>query len=55
MELKVENILKLKGVEYGLIKLSQKAYTVSDVIKYSENNINAEEVCKTMGRNTLYF
>lgn len=48
MDLQIEKLLKEKGVEYRLIKLSQKAYTVADVVKYSEGDINPEEICKTI-------
>lgn len=48
MELKVEKLLKEKGIEYRLIKLSQKAYTVDDVIKYSEGNVDSIQICKTI-------
>jgi prolyl-tRNA editing enzyme YbaK/EbsC (Cys-tRNA(Pro) deacylase) len=48
MGLRVEKLLKEKGIEYRLIKLSQNAYTVDDVIKYSKGDINPEEICKTI-------
>ncbi len=48
MELQVEKLLKEKGIEYRLIKLSQNAYTVDDVVKYSEGNVNSAEICKTI-------
>ncbi|MFH1173106.1 MAG: YbaK/EbsC family protein [bacterium] len=48
MNLLVEKLLKEKGVEYQLIKLSQNAYTVYDVVKYSNGNVKSEEICKTI-------
>ena len=48
MELQIEKLLKEKGIEYRLIKLSQNAYTVDDVVKYSKVDINSEEICKTI-------
>jgi len=48
MELEVEKLLKEKGIWYRLVKLSQNAFTVDDVVKYSEGNINPEEICKTI-------
>lgn len=48
MELPVEKILKDKGIDFKLIELSQKAYTVNDVKKYSDEEIVPEEICKTI-------
>ena len=49
MKLQAENLLKEKAVEYKLIKLSQNAHTVEEVVKYSEKeNIRPEEICKTI-------
>lgn len=48
MELQSEKLLKEKGIEYKLIKLSEKAYTVEDVMKYSGGVVVPEEVCKTV-------
>lgn len=48
MELKIEELLKNKGVVYRIIKLTQKAYTVEDVVKYSEGKVQPEEICKTI-------
>lgn len=48
MEIAVEKILKEKGIEYKLIRLSQKAYTVEDVILYSKGEVTPEEICKTI-------
>jgi len=55
MELKVEKLLRDKKIEYRLIKLSQNAYTVDDVVRYSEENVNPDKICKTIvlrGRKT---
>ncbi|MDP2630173.1 MAG: YbaK/EbsC family protein [Candidatus Uhrbacteria bacterium] len=48
MNLPIEKILKEKGVAYRLIPLSQEAYTVNDVIRYSRENIDPDDVCKTI-------
>ncbi|MFH0905502.1 MAG: YbaK/EbsC family protein [bacterium] len=48
MELQVGKLLKEKEVEYKLIKLTQDAYTVDDVVKYSEGDVKSEEICKTI-------
>lgn len=48
MELPVEKILKAKQVEYRLIKLSQPAFTVDDVVNYSQGMINPDDICKTI-------
>jgi prolyl-tRNA editing enzyme YbaK/EbsC (Cys-tRNA(Pro) deacylase) len=48
MELQVETILKERGIGYRLIKLSQNAYTVDDVVKYSGGSVRPEEICKTI-------
>ena len=46
MELKIEQILK--GLDYRIIELQDKAITVEDVIRYSKEDINPEEICKTI-------
>ncbi len=48
MELKIEKVLKDKGIEYRLIELSQNAFTVADVIAHSNNAVNPDEICKTI-------
>jgi len=48
MELKIEKVLKSRQIDYRLIKLSQNAYTVDDVVKYSGVDINQYEICKTI-------
>jgi len=48
MELKIEKLLKAKGIKYRIIKLSQTAYTVADVVKYSGGKVKTEEICKTI-------
>jgi prolyl-tRNA editing enzyme YbaK/EbsC (Cys-tRNA(Pro) deacylase) len=48
MKLQVEKILDERQVKYRLIKLTRKAYTVDDVIKYSDEEINSDEICKTI-------
>lgn len=48
MKLKVEELLDSKGIKYRLIKLSDVAYTVDDVINNSDGTINPKEICKTI-------
>jgi prolyl-tRNA editing enzyme YbaK/EbsC (Cys-tRNA(Pro) deacylase) len=48
MKLQVEKILDERQVKYRLIKLTRKAYTVDDVINYSEGEVNTDEICKTI-------
>ena len=36
------------GVEYRLIELSDRAYTVKDVVKFSGGNLKTDEICKTI-------
>jgi len=48
MKLKVEKLMRDKRVDYRLIRLSQHAYTVDDVVKYSEGEVNPDEICKTI-------
>lgn len=47
-KLPVEALLKSKGLKYDLINLSRAAYTVDDVIKYSNGGVISEEICKTI-------
>ncbi|MFA5953260.1 MAG: YbaK/EbsC family protein [Candidatus Pacearchaeota archaeon] len=48
MSLQVESILKEKGIDYRLIHLSSKGVSFDDVIKYSKDKLNSEEICKTI-------
>ncbi len=48
MELKIEQVLKSKGVDYRLLKLSQNAFTVDDIVKYSEGDVDVSGICKTI-------
>lgn len=48
MELPVERLFKVKEIDYRLIELSQEAFTVDDVIRYSMGDINPKETCKTI-------
>ncbi len=47
-ELKSVRILEEKGVEYRLIELECRAISVSDVIRYSKEQVRPEEICKTI-------
>ncbi|RLF15842.1 MAG: hypothetical protein DRJ97_02715 [Thermoprotei archaeon] len=46
--LKVEELLMSKGVPYRLIKLRRRALSVDDVVRYAEEEVNEDEVCKTV-------
>ncbi len=48
MKLESVKILEEKNVSYRIIKLSEKAISVEDVIKYAEEKINPDEICKTI-------
>ncbi|OGJ20850.1 hypothetical protein A3K73_07310 [Candidatus Pacearchaeota archaeon RBG_13_36_9] len=48
MELKSTKILEEKGISYRLIKLSKKGVSFEDVIKYAEDEVNPDEICKTI-------
>ena len=48
MEQDIEKLLEGKHIEYQLIKLTENAYTVDDVMRYSEGKVNADEICKTI-------
>lgn len=46
--LESEKILKAMNINYKLIKLKNRAVTVEDVIKYSEEELSLDEICKTI-------
>ncbi|GBE19707.1 prolyl-tRNA synthetase [archaeon BMS3Abin17] len=48
MKLKSIKILENQNIPYRLIKLSEKGVSFNDVIKYAENDINPDEICKTI-------
>lgn len=48
MRLKIEDILEAKKITYRIIELEARAITVKDVIEYSKEDINPEEICKTI-------
>ncbi len=48
MELESIKILKEKGIDYRLIKLSDRGIAAKDVMKYAQDKINPEEICKTI-------
>lgn len=48
MVLRVEDILDGAGVEYRLMKLTDKAVSVDDVVRLSKGEINPGEICKTI-------
>ena len=41
-------ILERKGVSYRLIELSDRALSVQDVIRFSKDDVNIGEICKTI-------
>ncbi len=48
MRLKSVQLLESKKIPYRLIELSQKGISFDDVVKYSKDRINPEEICKTI-------
>ncbi len=47
-KLRSEEVLENKGVEYRLMELEERALSIEDVIRYSKDEINVDEICKTM-------
>ncbi len=47
-ELDSVKALRVKGVDFRLIELSQRAVSVEDVVRYSVSEIAVDEVCKTI-------
>ena len=48
MVVKVEDILEGAGVEYRVMELTDRAVSVDDVVRLSKEDINPDEVCKTI-------
>ena len=48
MRLPVEELLIEADVEYRIIELEARAISVDDVIEYSKETINPDEICKTI-------
>ena len=48
MRLPVEDFLIETGIMYRLIELKERAISVDDVIEYSKEPINPDEICKTI-------
>ena len=48
MRLPVEELLIETDVEYRIIELEARAISVDDVIEYSKEPINPDEICKTI-------
>jgi prolyl-tRNA editing enzyme YbaK/EbsC (Cys-tRNA(Pro) deacylase) len=44
----VDGILGAKNIPYRIIELKDRAITVSDVIEHSVEDINPDEICKTI-------
>ena len=48
MVLTVEEILEGAGVEYRVMELTDRAVSVEDVVRFSKEDINPGEICKTI-------
>ncbi len=48
MRLKIEDILEEKKIPFRIIELEARAIKVEDVIEYSKEDINPDEICKTI-------
>jgi prolyl-tRNA editing enzyme YbaK/EbsC (Cys-tRNA(Pro) deacylase) len=48
MGLKIEDILEAKKIPYRIIELETRAISVQDVIEYRKEDINPDEICKTI-------
>ena len=48
MRLQVQDFLESKNAPYRIIELRDRAISVQDVIEYSKEDINPEEICKTI-------
>jgi len=48
MRLRVQDFLESKNVSYRIIELVRRAITVEDVIEYSKDDIDPDEICKTI-------
>ncbi len=46
--LRSAQILDNHGIDYTLIELEERALSIEDVIRYSKEEINVDEICKTM-------
>ena len=47
-KLRSAEILDSKGIDYRLIELEERALSIEDVIRFSKEEINVDEICKTM-------
>jgi prolyl-tRNA editing enzyme YbaK/EbsC (Cys-tRNA(Pro) deacylase) len=47
-KLRSVEILDSMGIEYRLIELEERALSIEDVIRFSKEEINVDEICKTM-------
>ncbi len=47
-KLRSAEILDSNDVEYRLIELEERALSLEDVIRFSKEEINVDEICKTM-------
>jgi len=48
MRLRVQQVLNKAGIPHRVIRLKNPAINIEDVIAYSEEPINPEEICKTI-------
>ena len=47
-KLRSEEVLESKCVKYRLMELEERALSIEDVIRHSKDEINVDEICKTM-------
>ena len=47
-KLRSAEFLDRKGIEYRIIELEERALSIEDVIRFSKEEINVDEICKTM-------
>lgn len=45
---KVRQMLSASGVEYRFIRLKKRAVSVNEVVKYAEDEVKEDEICKTV-------
>ncbi|MBC8222945.1 YbaK/EbsC family protein [Candidatus Bathyarchaeota archaeon] len=47
-KLRSAEFLDRKGIEYRIIELEERALSIEDVIRFSKEEINVDDICKTM-------
>lgn len=48
VKLRSAEVLDSHGVDYRLIELEERALSIEDVIRFSKEEIDVDEICKTM-------